>query len=93
MQSSSGEVVQFNPPRDPMVSVIVVATGAAPYLMGCLRALAANTQDVPFEVIVVENGLEPSTSDHLAFAASAQIAYVTPPAPICPGETAPRSFR
>ncbi len=70
MQPSSGAVVQFSPPRDPVVSVIVVATGAAPYLMGCLRALAANTQDVPFEVIVVENGLEPSTSDHLAFAAS-----------------------
>jgi GT2 family glycosyltransferase/glycosyltransferase involved in cell wall biosynthesis len=66
----SAGVVQFNPPRDPVVSVIIVATGAAPDLLGCLRALAANTKDVPFEVIVVENGVEPSTSDDLAFGVS-----------------------
>ena len=60
MQSTSTGVVQFNPSRDPIVSVIIVATGAAPDLLGCLRALAVNTKDVPFEVIVVENGVEPS---------------------------------
>ena len=67
MQSTSGGVVEFSPPPDPLVSVIIVATGAAPDLLGCLRALAANTKDVPFEVIVVENGLAPGVSNDLAF--------------------------
>jgi len=70
VQSTSTGVVQFNPSRDPIVSVIIVATGAAPDLLGCLRALAVNTKDVPFEVIVVENGVEPSVSDDLAFEVS-----------------------
>ncbi len=67
MQSTSAGVVHFNPSLDPIVSVIIVATGAAPDLLGCLRALAVNTKDVPFEVIVVENGVEPSVSDDLSF--------------------------
>ena len=70
MQLTSSGVVQFDPSRDPVVSVIIVATGAAPDLLGCLRALAVNTKDVPFEVIVVENGVDPSVSDNLAFGVS-----------------------
>jgi GT2 family glycosyltransferase/glycosyltransferase involved in cell wall biosynthesis len=66
-------LVQFNPSPDPTVSVIIVATGAAPDLLGCLRALAANTKDVPFEVIVVENGVEPKASDDLAFGVSGAV--------------------
>jgi hypothetical protein len=62
--------VQFYPSPEPVVSVIIVATGAAPDLLGCLRALAVNTRDVPFEAIVVENGVEPSVSDALAFEVS-----------------------
>ena len=62
VQSTSAAVVQFNPSPDPIVSVIIVATGAAPDLLGCLRALAVNTKDVPFEVIVVENGVDAGAS-------------------------------
>jgi GT2 family glycosyltransferase/glycosyltransferase involved in cell wall biosynthesis len=70
VQSTSAGVVQFYPSPEPVVSVIIVATGAAPDLLGCLRALAVNTRDVPFEAIVVENGVEPSVSDALAFEVS-----------------------
>jgi len=70
VQSLSGGVAHFSTPQDPIVSVIIVTTGEAPYLLGCLRALAANTQDVPFEVIVVANGLEASALDRLSFGAT-----------------------
>jgi GT2 family glycosyltransferase/glycosyltransferase involved in cell wall biosynthesis len=63
-------VVQFDTPEDPIVSVIVVTTGKAADLLDCLKALADNTHEVPFEVIVVENGLAPSASEALAFGAS-----------------------
>jgi len=70
VQSTAAAIVQFSPSPDPIVSVIIVATGAAPDLLGCLRALAMNTKDVPFEVIVVENGVDASVSDDLAFGVS-----------------------
>ena len=52
-----GEVV-FGAPRDPAVSVIVVAWGSSPHLLACLASLAAQGAAPPYEVVVVLNHVE-----------------------------------
>jgi O-antigen biosynthesis protein len=47
--------IHFQPQRSPKVSVVIVGWRAAEHLLGCLRALAVNTTNVTYEVIVVLN--------------------------------------
>lgn len=48
----------FSAPRDPAVSVIVVAWGSSPHLFGCLASIAAQRAAPPFEVVLVLNHVE-----------------------------------
>ena len=50
----------------PLVSIIVPVFNKVDYTAKCLRAIAANTRDVPHEVIVIDNGSSDDTERMLS---------------------------
>jgi GT2 family glycosyltransferase len=58
MQGGSGSetsTIRFEAPGEPRASIVVLGWKSAPYLLNCLRSVAANVRGVPFEVIVALN--------------------------------------
>ena len=53
------------PPSQPLVSVIVPAYNSARYIGECLESISAQKGDIPFEVIVVDDGSEDDTRDRV----------------------------
>ena len=58
--------VRFPTTVHPSVSVIVVATDDAPFLLECLRSVAINVRTTAYEVIVVLNGTNLDVSSRMA---------------------------
>jgi GT2 family glycosyltransferase/glycosyltransferase involved in cell wall biosynthesis len=50
--------VEFRPPADPLVSIIIATMGQPARLLSCLRSVAESTHDVDYEVVLVLNGVD-----------------------------------
>lgn len=53
------------PGQEPQVSIIVITHNQLVFTRLCLESLLSNTSDVPYEVIVVDNGSTDGTPDYL----------------------------
>jgi GT2 family glycosyltransferase len=58
--------VRFHPEAEPRASIIVTGWRSAPFLLDCLRSLAARVHTVPYEVIVSLNEPTPSLLETLS---------------------------
>lgn len=61
-QESEAPVV----PTDPLVSIMLVNWNTREMTLECLRSVFAQTRDIPFEVIVVDNGSHDGSAEAIA---------------------------
>jgi GT2 family glycosyltransferase/glycosyltransferase involved in cell wall biosynthesis len=59
------ELIVFPPEDAPLASVVIIGWHEAPYLLGCLRALAASAPEVSFEVLAALNEPDGSLIERL----------------------------
>jgi O-antigen biosynthesis protein len=58
--------VRFPTSESPSVSIIIIATGDAPYLLECLRSVALNVRGTTYEVNLVLNGADIDVTSRMA---------------------------
>ncbi len=68
------EPISFPKEQSPVVSLVITAHGAADMLGDCLRAVA-DTADVPYEVILVDDGVDEAARSVLDATEGAQIVH------------------
>lgn len=78
MRKRAGEPIAFPEVPDPLVSVVVTVHEDAELTERCLRALARAGGDVPFEVIVVDDGDDPAVARLLDAAHGTRIVRAGP---------------
>jgi GT2 family glycosyltransferase len=61
----SGCVLDCRPLADPKVSILMLACNRAELTLGCLQTLALRLNQVPFEIILVDNGSTDETAQLL----------------------------